>query len=57
MKIAPLCLPGFFFLIFLAVLEFELRAFTLSHSYVCEGFFEIGSLELFPWAGLELQYI
>jgi hypothetical protein len=37
-----------------AVLGLELRAFTLSHStnpIFCDGFFEIGSLELFAWAG------
>jgi hypothetical protein len=42
---------------FFAVLGLELRAFTLSHSlpqpFFCEGIFEIGSLELFAWAGFE----
>jgi hypothetical protein len=39
-----------------AVLGFELRAFTLSHStspFSVMDFFEIGSHELFPWAGFE----
>jgi hypothetical protein len=42
----------------IAVLGPELRAFTLSHStnlifFVFEGFFEIASHELLPWAGFE----
>jgi hypothetical protein len=40
-----------FFFFFVAVLGFELRAYTLSHStspFFCDGFFEIGSGELFP---------
>jgi hypothetical protein len=45
---------SFFF--FFAVLGLELRAFTLSHStspiFVIR-FFEIGSGELFAWAGFE----
>jgi hypothetical protein len=43
------------------VLGFELRGYTLSHSTspilcvcVCEGFFEIGSLELYARAGFKL---
>jgi hypothetical protein len=43
----------FFFL----VLVFELRAFILSFStspIFVTGFLEIGSLELFAWAGFEL---
>jgi hypothetical protein len=41
---------------FLVTLGFELRVFTLSHStslIFCEGFFEIGSHELFASAGFE----
>jgi hypothetical protein len=41
-------LPFFFFL---AVLGFELRAYTSSHSVM--GFFEIGSRKLFAWAGFD----
>jgi hypothetical protein len=44
----------FFFFFFFAVLEFELRAYTLSHStspFFVTGFFEIGSCELFALAG------
>jgi hypothetical protein len=44
-------------LLFFKVLGFELRAFTLSHStspIFVKGFFEIGSLKLFAWAGFEL---
>jgi hypothetical protein len=39
--------------LFFVVLGFELRAYTLSHSAAlfCDGFFEIGSRELF--AGFE----
>jgi hypothetical protein len=39
----------------LAILGLELRAFTLSHSTspFCEGFFKIGSHELFAQVGLE----
>jgi hypothetical protein len=38
------------------VLRFELRTFTLSHSTnpFCDGFFKIGSYELFAQAGFEL---
>jgi hypothetical protein len=40
---------------FFAVLGFELRAYTLSHStsppFFCDGFFEIGSCKPFAWAG------
>jgi hypothetical protein len=46
--------PVFFF--FFAVLGFELRAYSLSHCtspFIVMGFFEIGSLELFAWAGFE----
>jgi hypothetical protein len=43
-----------------AVLGFELRAFTLSHStspiFVMGFFFKIGSPELFGWAGFEPQF-
>jgi hypothetical protein len=45
-----------FVCLFFAVLEFELRAFTLRHStslIFVMGFFEIGSPELFAWTGLE----
>jgi hypothetical protein len=42
---------------FFVVPGLELRAYTLSHStslIFCEGFFlEIGSCELFAWAGFE----
>jgi hypothetical protein len=41
---------------FFFVLEFELRAYTLSHStspFFVMSFFEIGSCKLFPWAGFE----
>jgi hypothetical protein len=38
------------------LLEFEFRAFSLSHStFFVKGFFEIGSHELFAQAGFELQ--
>jgi hypothetical protein len=46
----------FFFFIF-AVLAFELRAYTLSHStspIFVMGFFKIGSCELFAQAGFKL---
>jgi hypothetical protein len=42
---------------FLAVLGLELGADTLSHftsPFFMMGFFEIGSHELFAWAGFEL---
>jgi hypothetical protein len=42
---------------FFVVLEFELGAYTLSHStspFFMMGFFEIGSHDLFVWAGFEL---
>jgi hypothetical protein len=42
---------------FFPVLGLELRAYTLHHStshIFCEGFFEIGSLELFAQAGFKL---
>jgi hypothetical protein len=45
-----------FFLFFPAVLGFECRAFTLSHStssFFVKSFFEIGSLELFALAGFK----
>jgi hypothetical protein len=46
-------LSSFFF----TVLEFELKAYTLSHStslFFCEGFFlELGSHQLFAQAGFE----
>jgi hypothetical protein len=41
---------------FILVLGLELRAFTLSHStssIFCEGFFKMGSHELFALPGLE----
>jgi hypothetical protein len=43
------------FFLFLAVLGLELRAYTLSQSIspFFEGFFEIGSSELFAQAGFE----
>jgi hypothetical protein len=44
------------FFFFFAVLEFELRAYSLSHCtspFIVMGFFEIESLELFAWAGFE----
>jgi hypothetical protein len=43
--------------LFFAVLEFELRAFTLSHStspFFVKGFFEIRSHKLFAQAGFKL---
>jgi hypothetical protein len=42
----------FLFLFFLVVLEFELRAYTLSHFYVM-GFLKIGSFQLFAWTGFK----
>jgi hypothetical protein len=48
-------LDGYFFFP-LVVLGFELRAYTLSHStspLVVMSFFEIGSCELFAWAGFK----
>jgi hypothetical protein len=48
----------FIYLFIFAVLGLKLRAYTLSHStspFFCDGFFEIGSLELFAWAGFEPQ--
>jgi hypothetical protein len=50
-------MPNSFFFFF-AMLGFELRAYTLSHStssIFVIGFFEIGSHELFAQAGLEPQ--
>jgi hypothetical protein len=47
-----------FLFFFLAVLGLELRALTwsqLHQPYYCEGFFEIGSCELFAWVGFEPQ--
>jgi hypothetical protein len=44
---------------YLAVLGFELRAYTLSHispPFFVMGFFEIGSPELFARAGFEPQF-
>jgi hypothetical protein len=44
------------FSFFFEVPGFELRAYTLSHSispFFVMGFFQIGSLKLFPWAGFE----
>jgi hypothetical protein len=43
--------------IFFAVLGLELRACTLSHStspFFVMSFFEIGSCDLFAWAGFQL---
>jgi hypothetical protein len=52
----PQCLN--FVFSFFAVLEFELRTYTLTHSTspflcVCDGFFEIGSCKLFAQAGFK----
>jgi hypothetical protein len=50
--------PREFFFFFFAVLGFELRAYTLSYStspIFVMAFFEIGSPELFAWAGFEPQ--
>jgi hypothetical protein len=54
----------YFALLFFAVLGFELRAYTFSHStspfivclfiFLVMGIFKIGSCELFAWAGFEL---
>jgi hypothetical protein len=47
-----------FIYLFSAVLGFELRAFTLSHStspVFVKGFLEIGSHNLFARAGFELR--
>jgi hypothetical protein len=47
---------NFFF--FFVVLGLELRAYALSHStspFFVMGVFEIGSQELFAWAGFEPQ--
>jgi hypothetical protein len=50
-----------YFFFFFAVLGLELRAYTLSHSsspLFLEGgmgIFDIKSLKLFAWAGLQLQ--
>jgi hypothetical protein len=47
----------FIYLFIFAVLGFELRAYTLSHStspIFVIGFFEMGSCELFAWVGFEL---
>jgi hypothetical protein len=44
------------FFFFFVILGFELRAFTLSHytsPIFVMGFFEVGSRELFAWAGFE----
>jgi hypothetical protein len=48
----------FYFILFFAVLGFELRAYTLSHStspIFVKVFFKIGSCKLFAWAGFEPQ--
>jgi hypothetical protein len=50
----------FFFFFFFAVLGFQFRGYTLSHSttpalFCDEIFFKIGSHELFAWAGFEPQ--
>jgi hypothetical protein len=47
-----------YFILLFSVLGLELRAFNLEplhQAYFCEGFFEIGSNELFGGAGFELQ--
>jgi ABC-type uncharacterized transport system permease subunit len=44
------------YLFYFTVLGFELRAYTLSHSaspIFVKGVLEIGSRELFTWAGFE----
>jgi hypothetical protein len=46
-----------FFLCVCVLLGFDLRAYTLSHSIspiFCDGFFEIGSHELFAQVGFKL---
>jgi hypothetical protein len=48
----PLC----YFILFFAVLGLELKVYTLSRStspFFVKGFFEIGSHELFAWAGFK----
>jgi hypothetical protein len=51
------CVGGLCFFFFFAVLRFGLRVYyTLSHStsiFFVKGVFEIGSYELFAWAGFE----
>jgi hypothetical protein len=47
-----------FIYLFIAVLELELRAYTLNHStspFFVKGFFKIGSRELFAQGGFEPQ--
>jgi hypothetical protein len=46
-----------YYFLFFAVLGFELKAYTLSHSIspFCVKYFEIGSHKLFAWAGFETQ--
>jgi hypothetical protein len=46
--------------LFIVVLGFEQRAYTLSHStsplpFFVKGFFEIGSFTLFAWGGFKLR--
>jgi hypothetical protein len=51
-------IQGLCFVLFFALLGFELWAYTLSHftSPFCDGiFFKIGTHELFAWAGFEPQ--
>jgi hypothetical protein len=61
MKDIVYILDYFFFLSlsFFVVLGFQLRTYTLRHStspfFVMGFFFEIGSQELFAWAGFEPQ--
>jgi hypothetical protein len=46
----------YLFIHLFAVLGIELRAYTFSYStspFFVKGFFEIGSLKLFSWAGFE----
>jgi hypothetical protein len=49
-----LSFKSFFVCLSFAVVGFELRAFTLSHSFFVMGVFEIGSHELFARAAFEL---
>jgi hypothetical protein len=57
MNLWPLSFFLVFFVCLFAVLGFELRAFTLTHfiKRFCDGFFEMGSHELFAPAGFEPQ--
>jgi hypothetical protein len=59
--LCPVCFLGFHcflsFFFFFAVLGLEPRAYTLSHSTAlcCDGFFDIGSQELFAQAASNLN--